>query len=109
MDPDFANFVLDSPLLSPFLFESHTNLPRTYSQVCGIDPWRDTGVIYHEELEKAGQEVKIDVYKGMLHCWWTSFPDLKMTKLWLEDTLTGWQWLLRREDKEQVTRSAAKI
>ena len=33
--------------------------------MCGIDPWRDPGIIYHEELEKVDQEVKIDVYKGV--------------------------------------------
>ena len=31
---------------------------------------------------------------------------LKMTRVWLEDTVRGWEWLLRRSDKAEVARVA---
>lgn len=87
-----------SPLLTPFNFPNHSDIPPTYIQLCGMDPWRDSGRIYGEELERAGGVVKADVYAGLPHCWWTTYPMLKVSELWMGDVLKGMGWLLQDSD-----------
>ena len=49
---------ITSPLYSPLLDEGGLrNLPPTYFQICGLDPLRDEGIIYKQELEKNGINV----------------------------------------------------
>lgn len=91
---EFASFDYHSPLLTPFNFPSHRDVPATYIVVCGLDPWRDTGRIYGEELEKCGGVVKVDVYTGLPHCWWTTYPMLDVSEKWVGDVLGGFSWLL---------------
>ena len=106
-----ANFEWNSEWMTPFNHLSTPTtggeLPRTYTQVCTLDPWRDSGLVYSEELAKMGVDVRVEVYKGMPHCWWATFPELEMTERWVEDTLKGVAWLLRRDKKEGV--SGAKL
>ena len=97
----FAIFDYRSPLLTPFNFHHHQGLPPTYIQVCGLDPWRDTGKIYGEELEQEGVAVRADVYPGLPHCWYTTFPTLKVSEKWMDDTLEGVRWLLKLERKKE--------
>lgn len=90
----FADFDLRSPLLTPFHFPSHADIPPTYICVCGLDPRRDGGFLYKRELERVGELVKIDVYPGLPHCWWTSHPQISRTQVWLRNTVEGMKWLL---------------
>ena len=90
---------------TPFLFKSHTSLPLVYTQVCGLDPWRDGGIIYGEVVEECGSHSKIDIYPGLPHCWWSSYPMLSKTERWKEDTVEGMRWLL----KHQKTGTEAKL
>lgn len=100
---EFATYERMSPLLTPFHFPSHANLPPTYVAVCGIDPWRDGGILYQRELEKAGCAVKLDCYPGMLHCWWSTYPQVSKTQEWLRNTVDGMKWLLAQPDKRTVS------
>lgn len=99
---EFATYDWKSPLLTPFHFSSHDNLPPTYLCVCGLDPWRDGGFIYKRELEKAGCTVKLDCYPGMPHSWWTTYPQVSRTQDWLRDTIDGMKWLLNQPKKNSA-------
>lgn len=85
-----------SPLTTPFLFENHGRLPSVYTQVCGLDPWRDGGIIYNELVEQGGSKSKIDIYAGMPHCWWNPYPMVSRTEKWKEETVEGVRWLLEQ-------------
>ena len=90
----FANYDAKSPLLTPFFFDSHKDVSPTYVQVAGIDPWRDGGVIYAEELSEVGVQTRLDVYKGLPHCWWTTFPMITPCRTRVNDMIKGFEWLL---------------
>jgi acetyl esterase/lipase len=90
-----------SPLFVPFHYgkneRGHKDLPPAYLQVCGLDPLRDEALIYERILrEEAGVKTKVDVYKGLGHYFWTNFPELEMSKTFVEDTVKGMRWLLEQ-------------
>ncbi|KAH7342543.1 lipase 2 [Rhexocercosporidium sp. MPI-PUGE-AT-0058] len=93
---------MSSSLFVPFLYGKtkggHNDLPPAYLQVCGLDPLRDEGLIYERVLrEESGAKTKLDVYKGLGHYFWTNFPELEMSKTFVEDTVKGMRWLLGQQ------------
>lgn len=97
---EFAAFDWRSPYLTPFNFSTQSGLPPMYLQLCGLDPWRDTGKIYAEEIEAAGGKVRLSVYPGLPHCWWTTFPMLKVSEKYVTDLIEGVRWLLDASEGE---------
>ncbi|KAE8444360.1 hypothetical protein EG329_000670 [Mollisiaceae sp. DMI_Dod_QoI] len=92
---------MSSPLFVPFHYgkaeRGHKDLPPAFFQVCGLDPLRDEGLIYERILrEEAGIKTRIDVYEGLGHYFWTNFPELEMSKTFVEDTVKGMRWLLEQ-------------
>ena len=95
---EFLKPDLKSPLYSPLNSEMGLGgTPRTYVQVCGADPLRDDGFIYAKALEDAGVEVKVDVYPGLPHGFWTRAKDLRVSKKFYADVDGAFAWLLKRE------------
>ena len=100
---DLANLDVDSRLISPFLEKDHSKLPPLYYQVCGMDPWRDSGIFYTHLLSEAGVPTKLDLYPGLPHCWWSAYPQISTSRKWAKDTVEGVRWLLREGAPSQAS------
>lgn len=90
------------PRVVPFQYgaqkNGHRDLPPAYFQICGLDPLRDEGLIYERVLrEEADVKTKVDVYKGFGHYFWTNWPQLDQSKVFVEDTIRGVKWLLEQK------------
>lgn len=84
-----------SPMFVPYLWPTgHAGLPRAYLQICGMDTLRDEGLIYEQVLRENGTETRLDVYPGMPHVFWGSFPMLSQAKKAAVGLEEGIRWLL---------------
>ncbi|KAF1988643.1 alpha/beta-hydrolase [Aulographum hederae CBS 113979] len=79
--------------------KGHGSLPPTYMQVGGMDPLRDEALIYEKELKDNSVKVKVDMYAGHGHYFWTNFPALARGKEFINDTRKGVRWLLEQSGK----------
>lgn len=57
-----------SSQFSPFHAETpHVGMPPVYINVCGMDPLRDDGIVYHHVLQDHGVKTKLEVVPGVPH------------------------------------------
>ncbi|KAH7221513.1 Alpha/Beta hydrolase protein [Fusarium oxysporum] len=81
--------------LSPLLFDSHAGIAKkAYFAICGWDPRRDEAILLDQLLQEVGLPTKSHLYSGLPHGFWTTCPDLPVSKKWLQDLLQGVHWLL---------------
>ena len=60
-----------------------------------MDPLRDHALIYERVLrEEDGIDTKLDLYIGFGHTFWTNWPEMEMSRRFVNDTLEGMRWLL---------------
>ncbi|KAF4631418.1 hypothetical protein G7Y89_g6710 [Cudoniella acicularis] len=86
-----------SPLRSPLIFPSHKDLPPAYFQICGADPLRDEGLLYEKVLrEEYGIKTRLDLFPGLPHGFWSSYPQAEFSKKFQVDTAEGLKWLLEQ-------------
>ena len=87
----------DSKLYAPLGWPNgHADMPRTYSQVCGMDPCRDENLIYADMLKEEGVPAKVELYAGLPHAFWGTLPALPQSEKWRQDTINGFKWLLQK-------------
>ncbi len=101
LNPDYA-----SPFFAAFdqhhpddgegeVARGHVGLCPAYFQACGMDASRDDALIYESVLrEESGVLTRIDLYRGLPHCWWAFYPAFESSKRRLKDTVQGVKWLL---------------
>lgn len=82
--------------LSPLLFDSHAGLAnKAYFAICGWDPRRDEAILLSQLLQDAGTEIKTTIYPGLPHGFWTTCPDLAVSRSWEADLIEGVKGLLQ--------------
>ncbi|KIV86401.1 hypothetical protein PV11_02012 [Exophiala sideris] len=80
----------------------HLGVAPAYFQVCGMDVFRDDGLIYERVLrEECGVPTRLDLYAGWGHCWWSMFPELEMSRKRMRDAVEGIGWLLNIGSKKK--------
>ena len=106
--PDENNGVLFATLNHP---EGHANLPPAFFQIDGLDPLRDEGLIYERVLRKEYNIVtKLNVYPGVPHGHWISFPFLKSSEQFRRDQVAGMGFLLgKKPDLSNITFDAVPV
>lgn len=81
--------------ISPLLFDSHYGIAaKAYFVVCGWDPRRDEALLFKDLLSEAGLQTKADVYSGLPHGFWTTAPELDVSKEWLRKLLDAVRWMV---------------
>lgn len=81
--------------LSPLLFESHANLAKkAIFYICGWDPRRDEALLFEQILKEEHIDTKAYLYPGLPHGFWTTCPDLDVSKDWQKDLIEGVRFLL---------------
>ena len=85
-----------SPLAFPVAFPTHVGQPKTYFQVCGLDPVRDCSLVLEQVYKDDGVPTKIHIYPGLPHAFWALFPELQISSKRQEDVVEGLKWLLEQ-------------
>jgi acetyl esterase/lipase len=81
--------------LSPLLNESHAGIAKkAFFAVCGWDPRRDEALLLEQLLKDVGIETKLEVYAGLPHGFWTTCPDLPVSKAFEQDLVNSIRWML---------------
>ena len=62
-----------------------------------MDSTRDDSLIMERVLRDAGIKTRLDIYPGLPHIFWVSYPEHSLREKYLNDTVLGFGWLLGKE------------
>ncbi|KAL6405280.1 hypothetical protein AUP68_12124 [Ilyonectria robusta] len=100
----------DSPLWNVVSWKTgHAGHPPAYFQLCGLDTTRDDSLIMERILRDDGVKTKVDIYPGLPHIFWMSYPEHSMRPKYIQDTLKGVRWLLGKGEHEAVTQDPHRL
>ena len=100
---DVANCDPDDPLFTPLRLTDYSGLGPVFYQVAGMDLWKDSAYFYCDKVAKAGGKVKLELYPGVPHTWFSMYPQLSINKKWAKDLLEGVEWLLKEGARDNVS------
>jgi acetyl esterase/lipase len=81
--------------LSPLLFASHAGVAeKAYFSICGWDPRRDEAIYLSQRLSEEGVESRADIFAGLPHGFWATYPTLHVSKDWETKLIANLRWLL---------------
>src|SRR5882757_9114872 len=98
IDSEIANLDAHSDFFSPLTQTDYSRLGPVFYQVAGMDLWKDSAIFYSDKVQKAGEKVKVEIYPGVPHVWWSMFPQLSINKKWARDLVDGVEWLLKQKE-----------
>ncbi|KAK5197953.1 hypothetical protein LTR92_002198 [Exophiala xenobiotica] len=98
---DMAKCNVNDPLFTPLNLTDFSKLGPIYYQIAGMDMRKDSAV-YCDKVKEAGGSVKMDLYPGVPHVWYSMYPELSINKKWSKDLVTGVGWLLTQKPESQV-------
>ena len=59
-----------------------------------MEPSRDEVLIFDDMLKGEGIPTRLDMYRGLPHAFWLSYPGLPQAKQVQKDIMGGFAWLL---------------
>jgi acetyl esterase/lipase len=92
----------NDPLFTPLNLTDFSRLGPIHYQIAGMDMWKDSALFYCGKVKEAGGSVKMDLYPGVPHVWYSMYPELSINKKWSKDLITGVGWLLTQKPESQV-------
>ncbi|KAB2574667.1 hypothetical protein DBV05_g6682 [Lasiodiplodia theobromae] len=66
-------------------------------QVCGWDPRRDEGLLFEQLLKETDLQTRLHIYPGLPHGFWTSCPDLPVSRKWEKELVEAVKWMVDGE------------
>jgi acetyl esterase/lipase len=90
-------------LFSPLHLTDYSRLGPIFYQVASMDIWKDSALFYCDKVEKAGGKVKLELYPGVPHTWWSMYPQLSINKEWAKNLVNGVEWLLGQSEQKRAS------
>ncbi|OQU99302.1 hypothetical protein CLAIMM_04950 [Cladophialophora immunda] len=97
-----SNFDAHDPYVTPLTRTDYSGLGPVFYQVAEMDIWRDSALFYCNKIKEAGGQVKVEIYPGVPHLWWSMYPQLSINRKWIQNLMKGVEWLLSQTREAHI-------